>query len=145
MLYKLKKDFQHTNTAGQIQLLNAGAKIDKKEGDSYIIKQGNKILYIDAKIVESNPDFFEKVDFRTQLTVLLKTNNTRTAPKLAEIVENFIDTTLLDNKQIVDNNDISLLLTASKEMYNNTSDEKYLTIIKKLGWGLDPQGNPYKL
>ena len=77
--------------------------------------------------------------------MLLKTNNTRTAPKLAEIVENFIDTTLLDNKQIVDNNDISLLLTASKEMYNNTSDEKYLTIIKMLGWGLDPQGNAYKL
>ncbi len=145
MLYKLKKDFQHTNTAGQIQLLNAGAKIDKKEGDSYIIKQGNKILYIDAKIVEANPDFFEKVDFRSQLTVLLKTNNTRTAPKLAEIVENFIETTLLDNKQIVDNNDISLLLSASKEMYSTTNDEKYLAVIKKLGWGLDAQGNPYKL
>jgi hypothetical protein len=145
MLYKLKKDFQHTNTAGQIQLLNAGAKIDKKEGDSYIIKQGNKILYIDAKIVEANPDFFEKVDFRSQLTVLLKTNNTRTAPKLAEIVENFIETNLLDNKQIVDNNDISLLLSASKEMYSTTNDEKYLAVIKKLGWGLDAQGNPYKL
>jgi hypothetical protein len=145
MLFKLKKDFQHTNALGQIQLLSIGAKIDKKDGENYIIKQGNKILYIDAKIVESNPDFFEKVDFRSQLTVLLKTNNTRTAPKLAEIVETFINDTLLDNKQIVDISDISTLMFASKEMFKTTQDEKYLSIFQKLGWGIDENGIPYKL
>jgi hypothetical protein len=140
MIYILKKDFQHTASDGVILFLKVGTKIDRKDGDEYIITQARKEFRIKAVIVENNPTFFEKIDLKAQLTTLCKINVKRTAPKMAEILVDFIDKEILADKELVDNEQMKVVLEACRLQYISTKEDKWLIPIQKLGWSVDSKG-----
>ena len=55
MIYVLIKDFQHITSEGVILFLKIGTKIDRKDGDEYVISQARKEFRIKSVIVENNP------------------------------------------------------------------------------------------
>lgn len=140
MIYILTKDFQHTTSDGQILFLKKGSKIDRKDGDDYIITQSRKEYRIKAVIVEKNPDFFEKIDLKSQLQTVLKENSKRTIPKTAEILCEFINTEILSGKTLIDDDIIKIMLDCCRLQYISTKDDKYLIPFKKLGWNIDSKG-----
>lgn len=139
-MYILKQDFQYTTSTKQILLLKAGTKIDKKNGDHYVISKARKEYRIPKDIVETNPDFFEKQDLRSQLQDILKTNSKRTAPKTAEILEDFLVNQYLFEKELVEIDLIKDMLEACRLMYMETKEDKWLEPIHKLGWNVDAKG-----
>src|SRR6478735_1965315 len=140
MIYILIQDFQHTTSDGQILLLKKGAKIDRRENDYYIISLSRKEYKIKAIIVEKNPLFFHKVDLKTQILSILKTNNKRTAPKLAELLSDFFIKEHLEGKDYVDVENLRIMLEACRLQYLLTKDEKWLLPIHNLKWDVDVNG-----
>ncbi len=140
MVYILIQDFQHTTSDGTILTLKKGTKIDRKEGDDYVISQARKEYRIKSVIVENNPNFFEKVDLKAQILNLLKENNKRTMPKTAEILAEFFEKQFLSDKELVDDDILKTTLEACRQMYFTTKEDKWLIPIKKLGWDADTKG-----
>ena len=139
MLYNIIQDFQHTTSDGVILTLKKGTKIIRKENDDYIISMSKKEFRIRSIIVENNPLFFQKVDLKSRILVLLKENTKRTMPKMAEILSDFIDTEFSEENSV--NDDIlKISLEACRLMYINTKDDKWLVPIHKLGWDVDNNG-----
>lgn len=139
-MYVLKQDFQHLTSTKQILTLKTGTKIDTKEGDFYIITKSRKKYQIHKDIVENNPDFFEKVDLKTQIQDILKKNNKRTAPKMADILHEFLSEEYLFNKEIVDIDQVEVMLEACRQQYIATEEDKWLLPISRLGWSVDGKG-----
>lgn len=139
-MYILKQDFQYTTSTKQILSLKIGTKIDKKDGDHYVVSKARKEYKIHQDIVENNPEFFEKQDLRTQLQDILKKNSKRTAPKTAEILELFLLEEYLFEKELVDIALVKQMLDACRLMYMETEEEKWLEPIHKLGWNVDAKG-----
>ena len=71
MIYVLIQDFQHTTSDGAIMTLKKGTKIERKDGDEYVIPLARKEYRIKSVIVENNPNFFEKIDMKVQIFNLL--------------------------------------------------------------------------
>ena len=140
MIYILIQDFQHTTSDGQILTLKKGTKIERKEGDEYVISLSRKEYRIKGVIVEKNPTFFEKVDLKAQITNLLKENNKRTIPKTAEILTEFFETEFLKDKELVDFEILKTTLEACRLQYIATKEDKWLMPIQKLKWNLDSKG-----
>ncbi len=141
MVYLLIQDFQHTTSDGQILTLKKGTKIDRKDGDDYVINVFSKEYRIKSVIVENNPTFFEKTDLKAQLQALLKSNSKRTTPKLAEILADFFEHTYIGkNKQVVDIDILETALDACRLQFIETKEDKFLRPIEKLGWDVDSKG-----
>jgi hypothetical protein len=140
MIYLIIQDFQHTASDGQILTLKKGTKIDKKDGDEYVISQARKEYRIKAVIVENNPTFFEKISLKTQLMNILKENSKRTIPKTAEILSEFFEKEFLNEKELVDYDVLKVTLEACRQMYITTQNDMWLVPIHKLGWNVDGKG-----
>lgn len=140
MIYVLIQDFQYTTSSGEILTLKKGTGIDRKEGDDCIISLARKEYRIKSIIVENNPQFFEKIDLKSKLVSLFKANTKRTAPKMAEIVEEFIKKEILEDKELVDHDILKSSLEACRQMYISTENDKWLLIIKNAGWSIDGKG-----
>jgi len=140
MIYILIQDFQHTTSDGQILTLKKGTKIERKEGDEYVISLSRKEYRIKGVIVEKNPTFFEKVDLKAQIANLLKENNKRTIPKTAEILTEFFENEFLKDKELVDFEILKTTLEACRLQYIATKEDKWLMPIQKLKWNLDSKG-----
>lgn len=142
-MFNLMQDFHYTSSDGQIIILKKGTKIEKRDsvsGDYIFIL--NKIEFkIKAIVVESNPTYFQKIDIKTKLTNLLKLNSKRTAPKLAEILIEFIDQEYFSGgNQLLDIETIKTVLDASRLQYISSKEEKWLIPLKKLGWKANEKG-----
>jgi hypothetical protein len=140
MVYILIQDFQHTTSDGQILTLKKGTKIDRKEGDEYVISLARKEYRIKSIIVENNPTFFEKIDLKAQILNILKENSKRTMPKTAEILSEFFEKDFLGDKELVDIEVLKTTLEACRQMYIATKEEKWLVPIQKLKWNVDAKG-----
>lgn len=140
MIYVLIQDFQHTASDGQILTLKKGIKIDRKEGDEYVISQARKEYRIKSVIVENNPTFFEKVDLKSQILNILKVNSKRTAPKTAEILSEFFEKEYLGDKELVDIDTLKITLDACRQMWLATKEDKWLLPIHNLKWNVDSKG-----
>ncbi len=140
MIYVIIQDFQHTASDGQILTLKKGTKIDKKEGDEYIISQARKEYRIKAVIVENNPTFFEKISLKTQLMNILKENSKRTIPKTADILSEFFEKEFLSEKELVEYDVLKVTLEACRQLYITTQNDMWLVPIQKLGWNVDGKG-----
>jgi hypothetical protein len=138
MIYILIQDFQHTTSDGQILTLKKGVKIDRKELDEYVISQARKEYRIKAAIVENNPNFFEKVDLKSQILNVLKQK--RTAPKTAELLSEFFEKEFLGDKELVDIDTLKTALEACRQMYITTQNDMWLVPIHKLKWNVDSKG-----
>lgn len=139
-MYILKQEFQYTTSEGVILTLKVGTKIDRKEGDEYVISQLRKEYRLQAIIVENNPNFFEKVDLKSQLTTLCKAESKRTAPKMAEILVDFINKEVIGTKDLVEEKTIETMLEACRLMYLSTKEDKWLVPFKDLNWVADAKG-----
>jgi len=139
-MFILKQDFQHLDSTNQLHILKAGTRIDKLEGNFYLIIKSRKKLQIPKDVVEKNPDFFEKIDLRTQLQNIIKKNKSRTAPKLAEIIELFLEDEYFSGKDLVDIDTLRVMLEACRQKYMETEDDTWLEPIQKLGWNADGKG-----
>jgi len=140
MVYVLKQKFQQLASDGTIGFLKEGTKIDKKEGDKYLITQNRKVYQIDALVVENNPDFFEKIDLQTQLQSILKKCSKNTAPKTAKVLNEFLQDEYLAGKEVVETELLATALEACRQMYLSSSDDKWLVPISRLDWDLDAKG-----
>lgn len=140
MIYILLQDFQHTTSDGQILTLKKGVKIDRKEGDEYVIISARKEYRIKATIIENNPNFFEKVDLKSQLVNLLKANSKRTIPKTADILSDFFEKEFLSDKELVEYEILKTALDACRLMFLSTKEDKWLIPIQNLGWTADAKG-----
>ena len=141
MVYKIIKDFNHVTSDHKILILKEGTSIDRKEEESYIIKQGrHKELKIPAVIVESNPEYFDKVDLNSRILNLLKKSKAKTNPKIANELTKFIDEEYLAGKSLVDEDILAIALEACRQQFLSTQEKSWLEPIEKLDWDIDSKG-----
>lgn len=67
--HKVIKEFQYLSPDKKIFILKAGTILNEY---NYLVK-GESII-IDRDIIDNNPDFFELIDWKTELQALIKTN-----------------------------------------------------------------------
>ena len=120
--------------------LKKGTKIERKDGDEYVIPLARKEYRIKSVIVENNPNFFEKIDMKVQIFNLLKLNNKRTMSKLSEILVEFIEKEILAEKELVEDETMKVLLEACRQQYLSSMEDKWLIPIHKFGWDVDSKG-----
>lgn len=137
MLYKIIQDFQYLNSENVISVLKKGLTIDRRDGQDYIISALRKDIRINVSIVESNPNFFEKTDIKSQLTTIIKESKGKSVLKTVDVLDNFINDEVINNKILVSYDLLSEMLDACRLMYKNTENEKWLLPINKLGWSVD--------
>ena len=139
-MYVLTQDFQYTTSNNKILTLKSGTKIDKKEGDHYIISKARTEYKIHKDIVDNNPDIFEQVNLQTQIQEILKKNSKSTSPKTAKILHNFLVEEHFYGKDLVEIDDLKVMLDACRMMYMETENDKWLEPIQHLGWNVDAKG-----
>ena len=67
--HKLIKEFQYLGEDKKIIVLKVGTILEE-----YVYKLKSELIPIDKDIVDSNPDFFEIVEWRAELLSYLKSN-----------------------------------------------------------------------
>ena len=67
--HKLIKEFQYLGDDKKIIVLKVGTILEE-----YVYKLKSEIIPIDKDIVDSNPDFFEIVEWKAELLSYLKSN-----------------------------------------------------------------------
>jgi len=137
MRYRVVKDFQYTNEKFQITILPTDQVLNKEDNGIYSFKIKGKEYAIPAEIVLKNPTFFKPIDWREDLLAYMKQNKRSTAPAVHKVVVEFMDTYVLNNKDIVDHDDMKELLELVRDKYNLTSDKKWIDIFDKLAWAFD--------
>lgn len=143
-MYKLINDFQHTDSTGKIMVLKAGVLIERLEGINYIFKLNKKEYKINKNIVESNPDYFERIDFETILVDYLKKNSKRPYKKIAEGITELIEDEYIKEREIVDSSSLKIALQACLLMYQADQNRDWIKAIDSLGYDMDDNGELYK-
>ena len=67
--HKLIKEFQYLGDDKKIIVLKVGTILEE-----YIYKLKSELIPIDKDIVDSNPDFFEIIDWKSELLTYIKSN-----------------------------------------------------------------------
>lgn len=146
-MYILTKPYQFTTSDSVIVTLDKGLKITETDGDNYIVLLKKKQYKIPRGIVEKNPDFFEKVDFKTQLIDFLKKQN-KNSPysKKADGILQFFEDTYVQDNELIPYDTAKKMLEACVEMYKKTNSEQWLQPISDLGWDIADDGSSlYKI
>lgn len=101
--HKLIKEFQYLGDGKKIIVLKVGTILEE-----YVYKLKTELIPIDKDIVDGNPDFFEKVDWKSELLSYLKSNKIPQpavlSKKLYPFMEEFIlsyELPLVNNTNIV--------------------------------------------
>ena len=137
MRYEVIKDFQYTNEKMQIMVLAENQIIDKYDDDCYIFKIRHKTYQVPAQIIENNPAFFRKVDWRQDLLAEMKKNKKSTTVAIHKQVVSYIEHEVLFEKEIIEQHTLIELLKLVREKYNVTADKFYLDLFDTIGWAFD--------
>lgn len=115
--HKLIKEFQYLSPDKKIIVLKVGTILEE-----YEYKLKSELIPIDKVIVDSNPDFFEIVEWRAELLSYLKANKIPQPAILSKKLFPFMEEFLINNETIVnvDNSD-----------YVNELDKRESDIIKR--------------
>lgn len=95
--HKLIKEFQYLGDDKKIIVLKVGTILEE-----YIYKLKSELIPIDKDIVDSNPDFFEIVEWKTELLSYLKTNKIPQPAILSKKLFPFMEEFILLNNQPTD-------------------------------------------
>jgi hypothetical protein len=139
-MYILIKDFQYTNQEKQIMTLSVGTKLEVETNGFFHFKLKGKEYRVEKVIVVNNPEFFKKVDFLSLLIDLLKREKKKTAPKLAESIEQLVLDEVLADNTLVNPNTEMIMVKACYKMYVSTKNEEYLEPLTELGYYWDEKG-----
>jgi hypothetical protein len=90
--HKLLQDFQFTSSDKKIFILKKGTIID---GFKYKIKDDT--IDIDMDIVLSNPDYFETIDWRSELLIHLKASKVPQPSQISKKIVPFIEEMILSS------------------------------------------------
>jgi len=137
MRYEVIKDFQYTNEKMQIMILSENQVLDKYDDDWYIFTVRNKGYEIGSKLVENNPLYFKKVDWRPDLLREMKKNKKSTTAAIHKQVVSYFDSSVLFEKDIVENEHLIELLKLAREKYNVSGEKYYLDLFDNVGWAFD--------
>jgi uncharacterized protein (DUF3084 family) len=118
--HKVIKDFQYLSTDKKIFVLKSGTILE-----NYKYSINNETIDIDKDIVDSNPDFFESINWKYELLSYLKTNKipqpSQLSKKLIPFIEDMILSSIakLENStNIIDESKIKDLENKEKELKN---------------------------
>ena len=140
-MFILTKEFQYTDSTHAITILPAGTRFEQEVDGQLHFTINRKRFALDKQVALANPQFFKQVDFRTRLTELLKAEKaTRTAPKLAELVHELVETELLRGNVLVPTVTLDLMVDACYHQYLRTADPADLIPLKDLGYTWDDKG-----
>lgn len=137
MRYRVVKDFQYTNEKFQITILPVDQVLNKEEDGIYTFKIKGKEYALPPEVVLKNPTFFKPIDWREDLYAYMKEHKRSTVPATHKVIVEFMDTYVLNNKDIVDHDDMKELLELVRDKYNLTGDKKWIDIFDKLAWSFD--------
>lgn len=137
MRYRVIKDFQYTNEKHQITVLPTDSVLNKEEDAIYSFKIKGKEYAIPSDVVLKNPQFFKPIDWREDLMAYMKQHKKSTVPAQHKVVVEFMDNYVLNNKDIVEQDDMKELLELVRDKYNLTNDKKWIDIFDKLHWAFD--------
>ena len=139
-MFILSKEFQYTDSTHAITVLPAGTRFEQEVGGQLHFTINRKRFSLDKQIALANPQFFKEVNFRTRLTELLKTEKNRTAPKLAELVNELVESEVLRGNVLVPAETLDLLVDACYHQYLRTADPADLAPLQTLGYTWDANG-----
>lgn len=91
--HKLIKEFQYLGDDKKIIVLKVGTILEE-----YIYKLKSELIPIDKDIVDSNPDFFEIVEWRAELLSYLKSNKIPQPAILSKKLYPFMEEFILNNE-----------------------------------------------
>jgi DNA repair exonuclease SbcCD ATPase subunit len=98
--HKLIQDFQFTSIDKKIYVLKSGTIIE-----NYLYKTKVDEIPINKDIVDSNPEFFELIDWKSELLAFMKANKVQQSAalgkKLIPFIDNFIVAPLKENQQTI--------------------------------------------
>lgn len=137
MRFEVVKDFQYTNEKMQIMVLTEGQVVEKYDTDTYTFKVRVKTYQIPALIIENNPAFFRKVDWRVDLLRDMKKNKKSTTPAIHKQIVAYFDNEVFFERELIEYETLTALLKLVREKYNVTADKYYLDIFDNLGWAFD--------
>lgn len=137
MRFEVIKDFQYTNEKMQIMVLTENQVIDKYDEDTYIFKVRAKTYQIPSLIIENNPAFFRKSDWRVDLLREMKKDKKSTTPAIHKQIVAYFDSQVFFERDLVDHDLLIEMLKLVREKYNLTGDKFYLDIFDKIGWTFD--------
>jgi hypothetical protein len=137
MAYELIEDFQWVNSKKQISIISKGVNLGNEVDGYFEIKIKGNLFRIEKDIVLNNPQYFKKVDLVSEVTDILKNNKKTTAPRLAKILADYIDESVLNGKTLVDTEKLVVVLTTLKELYFDTNIQSYGELINSLGYTYD--------
>ena len=93
--HKLIKEFQYLGEDKKIIVLKVGTILEE-----YIYKLKSELIPIDKDIVDSNPDFFEIVEWKSELLSYLKTNKIPQPAILSKKLYPFMEEFILNNESV---------------------------------------------
>lgn len=105
--HKLTKDFQYISPDKKIFILKTGIILE-----GYIYRVKNESIPIDKDIIENNPEFFELLDYKSELLSYLKACKIQTPSIIAKKLIPFIEDIILSSSQ--NNIDPSLIKDIEK-------------------------------
>ena len=91
--HKLIKEFQYLGDDKKIIVLKVGTILEE-----YVYKLKSELIPIDKDIVDSNPDFFEIVEWRAELLSYLKSNKIPQPAILSKKLYPFMEEFILNNE-----------------------------------------------
>jgi DNA repair exonuclease SbcCD ATPase subunit len=91
--HKLIKEFQYLGDDKKIIILKVGTILEE-----YIYKLKSELIPIDKDIVDSNPDFFEIVEWKAELLSYLKSNKIPQPAILSKKLYPFMEEFILNNE-----------------------------------------------
>jgi hypothetical protein len=91
--HKLIKEFQYLGDDKKIIVLKVGTILEE-----YIYKLKSELIPIDKDIVDSNPDFFEIVEWKAELLSYLKSNKIPQPAILSKKLYPFMEEFILNNE-----------------------------------------------
>jgi hypothetical protein len=91
--HKLIKEFQYLGDDKKITILKVGTILEE-----YVYKLKSEVIPIDKDIVDSNPDFFEIVEWRSELLSFLKSNKIPQPAILSKKLYPFMEEFILNNE-----------------------------------------------
>jgi len=115
--HKVIKEFQFLSPDKKIFVLKAGTILEE-----YKHKVKNETIDIDRDIIDSNPDFFEIIDWKSELLSYMKANKMQQPSQLGKKLIPFIEDMILSSTQAQSAPDVVVDESMAKDLENRESD-----------------------
>jgi uncharacterized protein (DUF3084 family) len=125
--HKLLNDFQFISPDKKIFILKAGTILEE-----YNHKVKNEVIPIDRDIVDNNPEFFEVVDWKTELLSFMRVNKMPQPAQLGKKLIPFIEDMILSsfaNQAAPDAQTTQELITKETELFKREAEVEKRSIL----------------